>query len=375
MAEPFKNLLNRDIIEGMAAHFNTHYSNFNKTAFINDATRDLDSLELKERTDRITETMITYLPDSFEQAADIMLRSLGSLLGDNVSSGTVDSKGIAGWAITPLAHYVGIMGLDNFSLSMKLFKEMTKRASSEFGIRFFLIRYPKETTELLKKWAHDSNQHVRRLVSEGTRPRLPWAMRLPVFIEDPSPVIALLEMLKDDKSEYVRRSVANNLNDIAKDHPETVAEIAYQWMVNASSERQRLIRHGCRTLVKKGHKRTLEILGYSAPEIHKTNLDLLTPEVVFGDTLEFRLSITSNSSNNQALMIDYIIHHQKSNGKTSPNVFKWRVANLAKRKTLEIVKKHKIKPITTRTYYSGIHGIEVIINGVSMGRCDFNLSI
>lgn len=373
MAEPFKNLLNRDVIEGMASHFKKYASNFDEKSFISDATQDLELLELKERTDRITDTMIKYFPTDFKKAGKIMLSSLGSPLGDDVSSGVVDSKGISGWAITPLAHYVGLKGHENFDLSMTLFKEMTKCASSEFGIRFFILKHPEKTLAVLKSWALDSDQHVRRLVSEGSRPRLPWAMRLPIFIEDPSPVIEILEILKDDESEYVRRSVANNLNDIAKDHPDIVSDISEKWMVNASDKRIKLIRHACRTLIKNGHKKTLAILGYKPPSIREVNIEILTPVVLFGEALEFSISIASSSSQDQPLMIDYIIHHQKANGKTSPKVFKCRIANLLTNKTLRITKKHPIKKITTRVYYAGLHSLEVIINGVSVGKSDFQL--
>ena len=375
MAEPFKNLLSRDVIEGMASHFKKYTPNFDEKSFISDATKGLELLELKARTDRITDTMIKYFPANFEEAGKIILSSLGSPLGDDVSSGVVDSKGIAGWAITPLAHYVGLKGHKNFDLSMTLFKEMTKCASSEFGIRFFILEHPEKTLAVLKKWALDSNQHVRRLVSEGSRPRLPWAMHLPMFIEDPTPVIKILEILKDDESEYVRRSVANNLNDIAKDHPDIVAGIAEKWMVNASTERIKLIRHACRTLIKNGHIKTLAVLGYKQPRIRETNIEILTPVVVFGEALEFSISIDSSSSQDQQLMIDYVIHHQKANGKTSPKVFKCRTANLLKNKTLKITKKHPIKKITTRVYYAGLHSIEVIINGVSMGKSNFQLTM
>jgi len=373
MAEPFKNLLSRDVIEGMASHFKKYASNFDEKSFISDATQDLELLELKERTDRITDTMIKYFPTDFKKAGKIMLSSLGSPLGDDVSSGVVDSKGISGWAITPLAHYVGLKGHENFDLSMTLFKEMTKCASSEFGIRFFILKQPEKTLAVLKNWALDSDQHVRRLVSEGSRPRLPWAMRLPIFIEDPSPVIEILEILKDDESEYVRRSVANNLNDIAKDHPDIVSDISEKWMVNASDKRIKLIRHACRTLIKNGHKKTLAILGYKPPSIREVNIEILTPVVLFGEALEFSISIASSSSQDQPLMIDYIIHHQKANGKISPKVFKCRIANLLTNKTLRITKKHPIKKITTRVYYAGLHSLEVIINGVSVGKSDFQL--
>lgn len=373
MPEPFKNLLNKKVIAGMAGHFQRHWSLFDAKGFITGATKDLDSLELKARTERITEMMIEYLPDDFEKAGEILLASLGAPLDDDISAGTVDDKGIAGWAITPLTHYVGLRGHDHFDLSMTLFREMTQCASAEFGIRFFLLKSPEKTLSVLKTWTSDCNQHVRRLASEGSRPRLPWAMSLPAFIADPTPVIELLERLKDDDKEYVRRSVANNLNDISKDHPDLVADIAGQWMKDASKEREKLVRHACRTLAKNGHKKTLKVLGFKPPRIRQASIDILTPEVVFGNALAFAVTLCSGSNQDQYLMIDYIIHHQKANGRTSPKVFKWRKTSLAGKDTLRLEKKHAIKKITTRVYYSGLHSVEVMVNGVSMGKVDFQL--
>ncbi|MCF6300327.1 MAG: DNA alkylation repair protein [Proteobacteria bacterium] len=371
--EPFKNLLNKNIIEGMASHFKRHCSTFDDKEFVADATKNLDSLGLKERTDQITKTMIKHFPTDFNDAGKIMLASLGSPLDDDVSAGTVDDKGISGWAVTPLTHYVGLHGHDHFDLSMTLFKEMTKCASSEFGIRFFILESPTKTLSVLKTWTTDSNQHVRRLVSEGSRPRLPWAMSLPMYIKDPSPVIDLLEQLKDDDKEYVRRSVANSLNDISKDHPEVVVEIATQWMKGASKEREKLIRHACRTLLKSGNKKALRVFGYNPPIIQPTCLDILTPEVVFGSALQFTVSLCSDSTHDQALMIDYVIHHRKSNGSTSPKVFKWKKTTLPAEKNLISTKKHTIKKITTRVYYPGVHTVEIMVNGVSVAMADFQL--
>jgi 3-methyladenine DNA glycosylase AlkC len=373
MPEPFKNSFNRQIILGMAGHFQKQWPEFDDKGFSDTASENLDALELKERSEKIMNAMIKYLPGDFMKAGDILLASLSPALDNNIFGITVDENGIAGWAIMPMAHYVGLRGHDHFDLSMTLFKEFTKRFSSEFGIRFFLLDSPDETLSVLKKWTKDGDRHVRRLVSEGTRPRLPWAMQLPVFIKDPLPVIELLEMLKDDNEEYVRRSVANNLNDIARDHPNVVAEIAEKWMKGASREREKLIHHACRTLLKKGNKKVLRVFGYEPPEIQQVNIDVQTPEVVFGTALQFSVSICSSASHDQPLMIDYIIHHQKANGKTSPKVFKWRTKSLVARKSLTLTKKHTIKKITTRVYYPGVHTVEVMVNGISVGTADFQL--
>jgi 3-methyladenine DNA glycosylase AlkC len=377
VAEPFKNLLNQQVVESMAGHFELHHRNFNKIAFIATASQGLDLLELKARTEHITQAMIMHFPADFELAGKILLASLVPAESDEpyLVKEESEAAGISGWAVMILANYVALKGQGHghFDFSMMLLKEMTKRASSEFAIRFFILQSPELTLAMFKQWAVDPDLHVRRLVSEGSRPRLPWAMRLPMFIEDPTPVIALLEQLKDDEAEYVRRSVANNLNDIAKDHPELVAEIAKKWLQGASLNRQRLVRHACRTLIKNGHKKTLAALGFAPPLIQLAMVSVLTPQVVFGEALEFSLSLQSNADETQPLMIDYIVHHQKASGFTSAKVFKWSNTSLAPGKALTLQKRHAIKPITTRVYYAGLHGLEVMVNGVSVGRADFQL--
>jgi len=373
MPEPFKNAFNSQMILGMAKHFKNQWSVFDDEGFTDAATKNLPALELKERSNQIMQAMIDYLPNNFNKAGEIMLASLSPAHDGDIFGVTTDNKGIAGWAMMPMAHYVGLRGHDHFDLSMRLLKEFTKRFSSEFGIRFFLLAAPEKTLTVLKQWAKDDDRHVRRLVSEGTRPRLPWAMQLPEFIKDPAPVLELLDILKDDKEAYVRRSVANNLNDIAKDHPDMVTDIAKKWMQNAGKDRQKLIRHACRTLIKQGNKKTLRVFGYENPDIQPVNIEVQTPEVMFATALQFSISITSTSKHEQPLMIDYIIHHRKANGKTSPKVFKWRTKTLAANETLIFSKKHSIKKITTRVYYPGLHHVEVVVNGVSVGITDFQL--
>lgn len=377
--EPFKNFLNTTLVSKMAEHFQSHWPDFDKKSFIADTmaynNEDFETLELKQRSNRITDMMIRYLPADFEEAGQILMSSLGTALGDDLASGKDDPVGISGWAIMPLEHYVAQQGHGHLDLSMNLFKEMTKRGTAEFGIRYFLEKYPEKALAVMKTWTSDDNVHVRRLTSEGSRPKLPWGIHLPVFIKDPAPVVELLQLLKDDDKEYVRRSVANNLNDIAKDHPDLVASIAEEWMVDASKDRKRLVRHACRTLLKNGHPKTLQVLGFAPPVINNATIQLLTPELILGEALEFSLSLHSGVDHEQAVMVDFIIHHQKANGTTTPKVFKWKTATLAPDKPLVISKRHAIKKITTRVYYAGLHRLEVVVNGVSVGKKDFQLLI
>lgn len=265
--EPFKNLFNVEQIKLMATHFHRVWPEFDRKGFCKLAGENLEQNELKQRSDQIMRGLEVYLPTSFPEAAKIMVDSLHPDDDVDISNLTMDEQGIRGWACMPMCHYVGIHGIEDFELGMSTQWELTKRSSSEFGIRFFILADQPRALATFAGWALDDNYHVRRLVSEGSRPRLPWAMQLQELIRDPSPILPLLEKLRDDPSEYVRRSVANNLNDIAKDHPDTVAGIAEKWLKGATPERQKLVRHACRTLIKQGHQRTLLALGYGKPEV------------------------------------------------------------------------------------------------------------
>ncbi|MCG8509132.1 MAG: DNA alkylation repair protein [Rhodospirillales bacterium] len=373
--EPFKNLFSHDLIRDMADHFSRAWAEFDKARYIELAGQGLEDLELKQRSDRIEAAMEACLPDDFDEAARILLASLHPEEDPGPNGGGIDDRGIRGWAIMPMTGYVGRIGRDHLDVSLNLMKEMTKRFSSEFGIRFLLLSAPEATLATLSEWTKDPSHHVRRLVSEGTRTRLPWAMRLSAFIDDPSPILPLLEALKDDPEEYVRRSVANNLNDIAKDHPDLVAKLAKSWLKGASKDRRRLIRHALRSLIKQGHEGALAALGYREAKIETGEIRVGTPIVELGGGLEFALSLKSKSPNDQPLIVDYAVHHRKANGTTSPKVFKWKTLTLAAGEELTLERRHPMRPVTTRVYYPGLHHVEVLINGKAVARADFDLKM
>ena len=378
MSEPFKSFFNRELIAAMAGHLARTSGEcgappFDGAGFQAAAGRDLDSLELKERSAQIAEALSDHLPEHFPTAGEVLRLSLHPDEGAEPSDADLDAHGIRGWGVMPMTQYVARRGLDNFELALDLLKAMTKRSSSEFAIRSFLLADQERTLVTMDSWARDSNHHVRRLVSEGTRPRLPWAERLPALVEDPSPILPFLEALKDDPSEYVRRSVANNLNDIAKDHPDLVAEIAARWLEGASKDRERLVRHACRTLIKQGHPGALAALGYGPPEVTLEALHVLTPVVRLGEQLVFEIVLRSEADDVQMLILDYVIHHRKANGRTSPKVFKWKQLTVGERKRHSSTRRHAIRPITTRRYYPGTHFLELQVNGRLMGREAFEL--
>lgn len=373
MPEPFKNLFNPDMIKLMGVHLARASDQFDKADFIRLATENLNALELKERSDQIRSALVTCLPSDFRAASAILINALHPDNDVDISNLTMDHDGIRGWATMPMADCVSDIGLADFDHAMDVLRELTKRGTSELAVRHFILEDPACAMEHMSAWARDSNYHVRRLASEGCRPRLPWAIRLPNFVKDPEPVIAVLEELKSDDKEYVRRSVANNLNDIAKDHPDRVAGIAADWMKDAGPERKKLVRHACRTLIKQGHQATLAALGYGNVEISIDRLDIKTPIVRYGMALEFEFDLRSLDANPQALIFDFVIHHVKANGETSPKVFKGKTFELPGSKTITIARKHAMKPITTRVYYPGTHTLEIQVNGQSLGKASFEL--
>ncbi len=377
MAEPFKNWLGEGPIRAMAVHLARAEPTFDEAAFVAFTIEGLDSLELKQRSARIADALERFLPTNYRAAAKVLLDSLDPVTNATVAEvveGSTDA-GIAGWPVMPMADYISRRGQDDIEFSLEVLREMTTRSSSEFAIRPFLANHTTTTLATLHRWVDDDNEHVRRLVSEGSRPRLPWGMRLSGFVDDPAPVVELLERLKDDPSEYVRRSVANSLNDIAKDHPDLVAEVADSWMRDASPDRRRLIRHALRSLIKAGHAGALKTLGYGPPKVSLVNFAVLTPEVALGGALEFRFELSSTTTTEQALMIDYVVHHVRANGKTTPKVFKWKAITLEGGESASATRRHSIKPITTRRYYSGAHRVELQVNGQTLGGADFSLSV
>ena len=370
--EPFKNVYSPELVACLADHFGRHVESFDRPAFEDPILEHLDALELKQRAQLIADGMYRALPPDDGERARILLAMLHPDEG-NAADRTSDTDGICGWGIMPMTMLVGQHGIADFERSLGLLKEMTKRFSAEFGIRYFLLADQDRALDTIGGWTEDPNRHVRRLVSEGTRPRLPWAMQLPRLIADPAPMLPILETLRDDPEEYVRRSVANHLNDIAKDHPDRVSELAKDWMKNAGGERQKLIRHACRSLIKQGHPGALEAIGLGAPQVELLDLSIGTAEVTYGGALEFTATLRSASAREQPLVIDYLIHFRKANGTLAPKVFKGTKVMLDPGGSYRLSRRHAIRPITTRRYYGGEHGLSLRINGRDYGHASFNL--
>jgi 3-methyladenine DNA glycosylase AlkC len=252
---------------------------------------------------------------------------------------------------------------------------LTQRFSAEFAVRPFIDAHPEVALATLSRWTADPSAHVRRLVSEGSRPRLPWGMQLKALIADPSPTLPLLRALQDDPSDYVRRSVANHLNDIAKDHPDVVACWVEQHLPAASAQRRALLKHACRTLVKAGDARILQAWGLGQPMQGTAMLNVAPERISVGQSLDLSITLRSTAARAQKLVIDYAVHHVKAHGGTSAKVFKGWVLELPAHEARTLSKRHSLRPITTRRYHAGRHEVDVRINGEILARAVFDLQL
>jgi 3-methyladenine DNA glycosylase AlkC len=374
--EPFKLLLNRQTIVHAGQHLQQAWPTFDRQHFEAMALEGLDALELKARAAHIAAALDATLPDDFDRAAHILEATLAP--PKSAQEGTAKpadtAQGLSGWVVWPMTMWVARRGLPTPERALLALHAMTQRFTAEWAVRPFIERYPELCWPLLRRWAGDPSEHVRRLVSEGTRPRLPWGLQLKGLIADPSPTLPLLRLLQDDPSDYVRRSVANHLNDIAKDHPGQVADWVAEHLPGASPQCKALLRHACRTLIKQGDARTLALWGVGDRFDGQLNLEISPQQIRLGGSLQLRVSLQAASKRPQTLVIDYAVHHVKANGQTAAKVFKGWAVQLAPGEQRSLTKGHAVRPITTRRYYPGRHVVDLRINGVVEAQGAFTLA-
>ena len=347
-----------DSLTQFANRIKKSYPKFNKKKFMTLLFDDnWKSLELKAKMRHTTLCLNQTLPSDFKRAVKIL---------------TEVAPDIKGFESMTLPDYVELFGLNYWTTSLKALGHFTKYSSSEFAIRPFLDKDPERVMKYMLEWAGSKNENQRRFASEGCRPRLPWAMALPKFKKDPSLIIPILENLKDDKSEFVRRSVANNLNDISKDNPELMLKVCKKW-IGKSPRTDWIIKHACRTLLKAGDKRALMLFGYGNPatiEIRKFKAD---KEVKIGDALNYSFEVINKDIKSLTVRIEYAITYVKSTGKTSRKVFKI-TENDYKPGKYFFNKKQSFANMSTRKHFPGDHSIDIIINGEVKKNKKFNVA-
>ncbi len=367
--EPFKNFINAKVVRTLSKLVRDAYPDFAHKRFEKGCLATLEDLELKDRAILIGEELWKELPDDPKQAIDIVRQAILPV------PTLKEDDSFDGWLFMAINSLLTAHGLEAVDASLKLLPELTKRFTAEFGIRVFLIHKPKKILPHLKRWAKDPDHNLRRLVSEGTRSRLPWGEQITAFVNDPSPILPLLEQLKDDPSEYVRRSVANNLNDISKDNPELMLDVIEDWLQDADKNRKQLVKHASRSLIKQGDPRCLKLLGYGKPKLKLTSFSVSPDAIKLGEKLALTVELQSTAKSEQDLIVDYRFHLVKANGQTAPKVFKGNALTLAARAKKKIKKGFHLKPISTRKYYTGENEIELLINGESLAKIPFHLTV
>ncbi|MDD4912114.1 MAG: hypothetical protein PHP57_07445 [Sideroxydans sp.] len=368
MAEALKNQFGADIPVKIAGMIGAVSKRFDAQRFVSDTLEGYEALELKPRAQHIARMLRKHLPQDYAQAVEILTASLGPKIEQT------DNFGMVTFLYFPHVMFVAEYGLEHFDVSMSFQYELTQRFTAEFSIRPYLEKYPEATLAQLHLWATDSSPHVRRLVSEGSRPRLPWASHLKRFQQDPRPVLALLELLKDDPELYVRRSVANNLNDIGKDHPELLFETARHWLQDASEERNWLVRHALRSAVKRGETGALDAMGYGkAAQVEIGDIRITPNRAQMGGAVTLAFALTNPTKHAQDILVDLRIHFIKSNGKANAKVFKLKAVTLASLETIPMQKKISLAEMTTRKHYPGRHEVDVLLNGEAIRLGSFEL--
>lgn len=360
----FKDWFDRDAARALGAQLRAVSPGFDEARFFARATEGIDDLEMMDRVRRFSSALRAELPDDMEAGLRIVTESLPPIL-DGTDSVT---HGYLQW---PIGQLIADHGVEHLDASWEAMIALTQRLTSEFAIRPFVERYPDEVFARLQALTGHESAHVRRWCSEGIRPRLPWGKRLDALVADPSPIFPVLEALKDDPSLYVRKSVANCLNDVAKDHPEAVLAIAARWMEGASEERAWVVKHALRTLVKAGDPRALEVLGFGPPKGLTASLSVSPERVAIGEHVT--LSLTIESAVRCELLVDYRVHYRKSNGEARPKVFKWKTLSVRAGETASLTKKQPMRVTTIRPLYPGEHVVDVQVNGVVLAESRFSL--
>lgn len=359
--EPLKEMFNKAFYENFALEFSKVDKHFDQKRFIKEITTNISDLSLNQRMRKTSEVLKNVLPSDYKKAIDIMVKVIPHTKG--------------GYTNLVFPDFVGMYGHHDFERSMEALKHFTKFGSSEFAIREFLKRDFKKTIQVMQKWSEDKNHHVRRLSSEGSRPRLPWSFKLDEVIKNPSVTKNILENLKTDEELYVRKSVANHLNDITKENADYMLNLVNTWD-KKNPHTAWIIKHASRSLIKKGHLGSLSVFDFEKNvKIKIQNFKLSKQKIKLGESLKFEFDLVSEKNSPQKLVVDYIIQYRKKSGELSPKVFKLKEINLKAKETVSISKSQVFKDFTTRKHFAGKHQIEIQVNGRVYDSLEFGITI
>ncbi len=356
-----KNIFDLARFRHIAAETAAVVPGFDRDRFVALATDGLDAMGIMERMRRTAQALNATLPEGYSRQLSI-LRNLGPRVGHS-------------FAAIALSEYVALYGQHDFDRSMQALADLTRHGSSEFAVRHFLIADFDRAIAIMRGWADHDNEHVRRLASEGSRPRLPWSFQLRNLVADPSPTLPLLDALKADDSLYVRKSVANHLNDIGKDHPAQLVAVVSGWQRD-DTRTVWVVRHALRTLIKKGDAAALALVGATGEaEVSVERFDVTPGTIRLGDRIAISVALASTGDRSQRLVVDYAIHYVKKNGAASPKVFKLKVLDLQPGERSDLSISQTVKDFTTRTHHAGRHVVELLVNGKVLAEAGFDLAV
>jgi 3-methyladenine DNA glycosylase AlkC len=363
--EPFKNIYNEPFFAGFTKALQRLLPDFDQALFLNRIfDNEWENRELKQRMRHISTTLKGFLPANYKKAIAKMIELINDLQQNQFGLSL---------EYMFLPDFVEQYGLADYETSARALEKITQFTSCEFAVRPFIIKYPKKMMKQMLVWSKHEHHGVRRFSSEGCRPRLPWAMALPELKKDPQPILPILENLKNDSSEFVRKSVANNLNDIAKDNPEVVIHLAKRWK-GKSDKTDWIIKHGCRTLLKQGNSDALELFGFgSVQNIQISDLEITTPQVKIGHDLAFHFKIWNHNNRQAKIRVEYAVYYRKANGTLAKKVYKISEKEYQARSETHINRKQSFRVITTRKFHTGLHRLAVILNGKEFKKLDFTL--
>ena len=360
MPKLLKDLYDVKYINLLSSVIHTQYPLFDQKLFVSSIfNKEWKDKELKERMHHIADTLYAYLPNDYATSISILKNTFSKINYDFNLQNMI------------FQDFVERYGLDYFEISMDALEHFTTNSSSEFAIRKFILKHPNQTMQVMQKWAHSNNFHVRRLASEGCRPRLPWAIALQEFKSNPTEVLKIIDILKDDVHPYVQKSVANNINDISKDNPDIVKELASKWIEN-NKNTYAILKHGCRSLLKQSDRKILDIFGYSQIKNLKIVDFSLDKHVFLGESLHFSFSLES-FENLGKLRVEFALYFLRKNNTLHKKVFMLSQGEY-KDNNKSFKKHYSFKNITTRKYYKGKHKLQIIVNGNTIIEDNFILS-
>lgn len=377
MAESFKNMFNEQFFDKFTKDLKLVINDLDTEKFVSQIMGgDWENMGYKQRIAHITSNLHRFLPADYKTAVDRILELLDCIKDTMPDFSRIDDNNFGLLTLeygAILDNYIEQYGMDDFETSVRAIEKVTQFTTCEFVTHAFIARYPEEMMKKMLAWSKHEHWGVRRLSSEGCRPRLPWAMSLPNLKKNLTPIIPILENLKNDPSRFVRLSVANNLNDIAKDNPELVIELAKSWKGEVK-EVDWVIKHGCRTLLKQGNPEIMRLFGLESTEnIAIEGFQISVDKIKIGNSLEFGFSLSNNSNKKATIRLEYGIYYPMSNGALSRKIYKISEKEYAGNTVTQISRKQSFRVITTRKFYPGLHQIALIINGKEGEKLNFEL--